>query len=184
MTLSRSAWPPQLAADSDALRRVAQGDADALGAVYDRHARSLLDFAARAAGRADAEDIVHTVFVRAARLASVYDDRFPSARSWLYGIASKVIQERRRSFVRTLRALMRISPDDAYESAQVLDHRADLQRGLAKLTEAKRVVLLLADLEGFTCDEIAGMLAIPVGTVWTRLYHARREFRAFYRKMV
>jgi len=124
MISSRSASRTDPAADSEALQRVALGEVGALGAVYDRHARALLDFAARMAGRADAEDIVHTVFVRAARLAGVYDHRFPSARSWLYGITSKVIQERRRSFVRTVRALMRSRPGDAPESSQVFDHRA------------------------------------------------------------
>ena len=41
-------------------------------------------------------------------------------------------------------------------------------------------MLLLAEVEGFTCEEIAAMLAVPVGTVWTRLHHARRQMRAFY----
>jgi RNA polymerase sigma-70 factor (ECF subfamily) len=62
----------------------------------------------------------------------------------------------------------------------VLESRRDVEKAVATLTEAKRVVLLLADLEGFTCEEIAAMLGIPVGTVWTRLHHARRELRAFY----
>ena len=58
--------------------------------------------------------------------------------------------------------------------------RRDLQKGLLRLTETTRVVLLLAEVEGFTCDEIATLLDVPVGTVWTRLHHARREMRAFY----
>jgi RNA polymerase sigma factor (sigma-70 family) len=170
--------------DTEALRRVAAGEIDALGEIYDRHARSLLDFVSRLSSRNDAEDVVHTVFVRAARLASKYEYRYPTARFWLFGITRKVIQERRRSFSRTLRALMRFGTGEVREPVPPLDERADIERGLCQLTEAKRMVLLLADLEGFTCDEIAALLAIPVGTVWTRLHHARRELRAFLRKAV
>jgi len=43
-------------------------------------------------------------------------------------------------------------------------------------------VLLLAEVEGFSCPEIAEMLDIPVGTVWTRLHHARRELRTTWGK--
>ncbi|HVZ72703.1 MAG TPA: RNA polymerase sigma factor [Polyangia bacterium] len=167
------------AADTTALRRVASGEVGALGEVYDRHARSLLAFVARVAGGADAEDLVHTVFVRAARLAATYDGRATSARSWLFGIAAKVMQERRRSFTRGLRALLRVRSSEVAPAEPALGSRRDVEKALATLTEAKRVVVLLADLEGFTCEEIARMLDIPVGTVWTRLYHARRELRAF-----
>ena len=167
-------------ADTAALRRVAAGDVKALGEVYDRHARSLLTFIARVSGPVDAEDVAHTVFVRAARLASSYDGRAASARSWLFGITAKVLQERRRSFVRGVRALLRLDSTSAPSVIPGVGSRTDIERGLAALTEAKRVVILLADLEGFTCDEIAKMLRIPVGTVWTRLHHARRELRKFY----
>jgi RNA polymerase sigma-70 factor (ECF subfamily) len=37
------------------------------------------------------------------------------------------------------------------------------------------VVLLLAEVENMSCHEIAQALEIPVGTVWTRLHHARKE---------
>jgi RNA polymerase sigma-70 factor (ECF subfamily) len=75
---------------------------------------------------------------------------------------------------------MRLHSDEPRSSLPVFDHRADIEKALQALSEPKRVVLLLADLEGFTCAEIAEMLGIAVGTVWTRLYHARREMRDFY----
>ena len=91
--------------DAEALERIAAGDVGSLAALYDRHARALLGFASRAVGSLDAEDVTHTVFVRAARLAGTYDARATSARSWLFGIAVKVIQERRRSLRRTVRGM-------------------------------------------------------------------------------
>ena len=55
----------------------------------------------------------------------------------------------------------------------------DLDRGLQQMSEAKRVTLILAEVEGFSCEEIASLLGIPIGTVWTRLHHARRELRHY-----
>ncbi len=168
--------PP--AADSEALARIARGDVGALGELYDRHAAALLRFALRSAGADDAEDIVQGTFERVAKVAASYDGRSSSARSWLFGIAVHIMRERRRSFARLSRALLRLGWSTNAVAPE--ETAGDLQRGLATLREPKRLVLLLAEVEGFTCEEIAEMLSIPIGTVWTRLHHARRELRAFY----
>jgi RNA polymerase sigma-70 factor (ECF subfamily) len=52
-----------------------------------------------------------------------------------------------------------------------------LATALAGLKESKRIVLLLAEVEGLSAEEIATALDVPVGTVWARLHHARREVR-------
>jgi RNA polymerase sigma-70 factor (ECF subfamily) len=52
-----------------------------------------------------------------------------------------------------------------------------LADALERLSEPKRIVLLLAETEGLSSDDIAAALHIPVGTVWTRLHHARRDLR-------
>jgi RNA polymerase sigma factor (sigma-70 family) len=166
--------------DADALRRVAQGDVGALGEVYDRHAGALLGFASRACGSNDAEDVVQAVFVRAARAAPAYDGRADSARAWLFGIAARLLQERRRSLGRFTRALMGLRMQSPSSRPPHEPHRLDLDKALQQLSEAKRIVLLLAEVEGFTCEEIAAILTIPVGTVWTRLHHARKELRHSY----
>jgi RNA polymerase sigma-70 factor (ECF subfamily) len=60
------------------------------------------------------------------------------------------------------------------------DTASDLDRALGRLSTAKRSVVVLSEIEGFTCEEIAVMLRIPIGTVWTRLHHARKELRAIH----
>jgi RNA polymerase sigma-70 factor (ECF subfamily) len=50
-----------------------------------------------------------------------------------------------------------------------------LDRALAELPEKLRLVLLLAALEGHTIDEIASLLGIPVGTVKSRIFVARKQ---------
>lgn len=171
---------PNPASDTVALHRLAKGDVSALGEVYDRHAAALLRFASRASSPNDAEDLVQATFVTVIKIAGSYDGRADSARAWLHGITARLIQERRRSVVRFARALLRLGS----EPAPVVDRgdacQSDLERGLRKLSDAKRVVLVLAEVEGYTCEEIASMLEVPIGTVWTRLHHARKELRAFY----
>jgi RNA polymerase sigma factor (sigma-70 family) len=172
--------------DADALARVASGDIGALGELYDRHARALLGFATRCTSAQDAEDVVQSAFMRAAKAASTFDERSGTARAWLFGITAHLVQERRRSFARLARALLRFDASSTVpgtsrgSSWAPEEERNDLRKGLERLTEPKRVVLLLAEVEGFTCEEIASILQVPVGTVWTRLHHARREMRAFY----
>ena len=163
--------------DAEALRRVADGDVGAIGEVYDRHVQALLRFATRTVGPGDAEDIVQSTFVRAVRMAASYDDRTASGRPWLFGIAVRLVQERRRSLARFARALLRIHAASPTTWVAPRVHVLDIEKGLQRLSHAKRVVIVLAEIEGFSCDEISRMLGVPVGTVWTRLHHARRELR-------
>jgi RNA polymerase sigma-70 factor (ECF subfamily) len=53
----------------------------------------------------------------------------------------------------------------------------EVNQALAELTEEHRAVLLLAVVEGFTCQEIADILSIPIGTVMSRLSRARQALR-------
>jgi RNA polymerase sigma-70 factor (ECF subfamily) len=164
--------------DASLLARVAQGDTAALAALYDRYAAALLRFARRLE-RQEAEDIVQTVFMRVLQLAAGFDADAVSARPWLFAITARVALERRRSIRRWKAALLRLATQPLRTAPAIADTRRDLEAGLARLSSAKRSVLVLAEVEGFSCDEIAEMLDIPVGTVWTRLHHARRELRRY-----
>jgi RNA polymerase sigma-70 factor (ECF subfamily) len=171
---------PKEAPDTVALNRLAKGDVSALGEMYDRHAAALFRFASRASGPHDAEDLVQATFMTILKIAGTYDGRTDDARAWLHGVMARLIQERRRSLARFARALLRSrsSPPPVFDAERGC--QSDLARGLSTLSDAKRVVLVLAEVEGYTCDEIARMLKVPVGTVWTRLHHARKEMRVFY----
>jgi DNA-directed RNA polymerase specialized sigma24 family protein len=46
----------------------------------------------------------------------------------------------------------------------------------AKMREERRSAFVLFELEGLSGEEIARIQSVPVNTVWTRLFHARREF--------
>lgn len=167
------------APDPDVLRRLAAGDIGALGELYDRHHEGIRRFVARATCDAeDVDDLVHATFLEAARSAERYDGR-ASCRPWLVGIAATLLRRRRRSFGQLFNALSSLRGLRAASSdpRPALHARGDVERALARLTEVKRVTLLLAEVEGLSCAEIAAAMGVPIGTVWTRLHAARRELR-------
>jgi RNA polymerase sigma factor (sigma-70 family) len=166
--------------DAVVLARIAEGDVGALGLLYDRYATQLLGFARRIVGAQDATDIVHTTFLRVITLAASYDSTAASARPWLFGILARITQEHRRSLRRWASAMLRLAAQPARTAPTIPEMRTDLDACLSTLPLAKRSVLILAEVEGFTCEEIATMLSIPIGTVWTRLHHARRGLRQSY----
>lgn len=168
--------------DTTTLARIAEGDLSQLGTLYDRYARDILRFVTRVADAAAAEDVVQTVFVRVVKLAAVYDGRAASARPWLFGIAARVLQEQRRSLRRWAGALFELGQHQRGLIGAPSEGNRDLERAVASLSAAKRSVLLLVEVEGFSCPEVAEILGLPVGTVWTRLHHARRELRAFWQE--
>lgn len=164
--------------DGALLARVGNGDVSALGALYDAYASMLLRFARRLGTGHEAEDVVQLVFLRVPRLAPSFDPSCASARSWLFAVTLRVVQERRRSLRRLAAATRELAQLGAERTNEDPSRASDLERCLRGLPLGKRSVVVLSDIEGFSCDEIASMLDIPVGTVWTRLYYARRKLRA------
>jgi len=63
------------------------------------------------------------------------------------------------------------------------DAQLQVSRILSHMRQKKRDVFVLFELEGLPGEEIARRLRIPVATVWTRLFHARREFARIARSM-
>jgi RNA polymerase sigma factor (sigma-70 family) len=165
--------------DPDLVRQLASGEIGALGELYDRYREPVLRFVVRATSNAeDVDDLVHATFLAAATSASRYDGR-PSCRPWLVGIAAQLLRRRRRSlglFFSVLSSL-RGARSTATDPRPALQARADVELALGRLSEVKRITLLLAEVEGLSCAEIAEALGVPIGTVWTRLHTARREVR-------
>jgi len=175
--------------DADALCAVSDGQLSALGVIYDRHHGKVLGFLIRATGsRHDAEDLLQATFVTAGRAASSFDGR-ESCLPWLLGIAGRLAYRHRRGLSRLRRALTRLESGEVpevWDPARQLgarDRLADVARALDRLSERKRIVLLLSDVEGLSGEQIASSLGIPIGTVWTRLHHARSELRRLTREV-
>lgn len=166
-------------ADPELLSQVAAGQLGGLGELYDRYHAPLRRFVLRVTGDAhDVDDLVHATFLTAAQCAARYDGR-ACCRPWLVGIAAQLLRRRRRALGRWafLLGALEGTLQRASDPRGMLQARTDVERALAKLSEAKRITVLMAEVEGLSCEEIARALEIPIGTVWTRLHAARRELR-------
>jgi RNA polymerase sigma-70 factor (ECF subfamily) len=165
--------------DPELMQQLAAGQLGALGELYDRYQAPLRSFLARATRDGhDVDDLLHAVFLAAAQSADRYDGRF-SCRPWLIGIAAQLLRRRRQTFSRFVAMLSSFQTTQQHSSdpRTSLQSRTDVERALAQLSEPKRITVLMAEVEGLSCAEIADALAIPIGTVWTRLHAARRELR-------
>jgi RNA polymerase sigma-70 factor (ECF subfamily) len=169
--------------DASALQALSQGQIGALGVLYDRYHSSVSSFVRRATNdSSDVEDVVHATFMTAAKAAGNFDGR-QSCRPWLVGIAARLLHRRQRGMSRWARALRELTVRDGdrftdpHPRLSARDEVKRLSDALERLTEPKRIVLLLAESEGLSSEDIAAALRIPVGTVWTRLHHARRDLR-------
>lgn len=159
------------------------------GAVFDRHSTAIHGYIARRLGRDAADDLVAETFLIAFRQRGGYDPDQPSARPWLYGIATRLVSRRRRDEVRFFRAIARSGIDPAADpvAEPVADEgarRADAQMlhrrlagALAVLSTAERDALLLV-ADGLSHQETAQALGVPPGTLSSRLARARRKLRA------
>lgn len=130
---------------------------------------------------ADAEDVAQEALLRAYRRFDRLRDpaRF---RAWLVRIAFRLALDRLRSRKRreqreTLWALPERRPTSptAEDLASSMEFRTRLERALNELPERLRLVLLLTAIEGHTLEEVSGILEIPIGTVKSRLFFARKQ---------
>ncbi|SFW89887.1 RNA polymerase sigma factor [Amycolatopsis australiensis] len=154
--------------------------------VFDRHAAHIHRYLARRLGGQAADDLMGETFLIAFACRTRYDPAFPSARPWLYGIATNLVGRRRREEAREYRLRAALGPPAEQDghadrvaervTAQAMNGR--LAAALAGLARGDRDVLLLIAWEGLAYEEVAAALGIPVGTVRSRLNRARRKVRA------
>jgi len=174
------------AADRAAFERMAGGDQEALGDVYDRHGRLIYSLALRIVrDQADAEDVVQDVFSQAWRQAARYDASRGTVLGWLLTLTrtrsiDRLRGRRSRPEPSVDEAMLNAIPDTATPadvqvawSGQVAQIRAALD-GLSML---QRMAIELAFYEGLTHAEIAERLELPLGTVKTRIRQGLLKLR-------
>jgi RNA polymerase sigma factor (sigma-70 family) len=176
---------PAIADDAEIIER-SWLDPEQFAAVFDRHASLIHRYAARRVGREGADDLVAETFLAAFRNRRRYDRDHPDARPWLYGIATRLVGQHRRDEQHQYRILQAVTPDPdvpGHADQVAADQTARSVRGqlaaaLASLPDKDRDVLILIAWEQLSYDETARALAIPVGTVRSRLSRARTRIRA------
>jgi RNA polymerase sigma-70 factor (ECF subfamily) len=169
---------PASAADDVLLERVAGGDAAALAALYRRYGSRLFGYLQRYAGdRMVAEEILQDTLLAVWRSAPRYAGR-SGVRTWLFGIARRQAHNRLRVQEPPQLPLDGVAgwadpaPGPA-EWAIANAQGAAIAEAFDALAPQQREVLALAFAARMPHGEIAEVLGVPVGTVKSRLHHAR-----------
>jgi RNA polymerase sigma-70 factor (ECF subfamily) len=162
--------PSDDAEDEALVAAMAAGDRSALATLYERHSSLLLGLALRIVReKREAEDLLHDVFLEAWRSAKAFDPKRGRVRTWL--------AIRMRSRALDLQKSARVSRNTGDGGLDLLVDEAEgtspdhgrIRTALAELGQDQRRVLELAYFEGLSCTEIAERVAIPVGTVKSRI---------------
>jgi RNA polymerase sigma-70 factor (ECF subfamily) len=175
--------------DAELLRRIGEGDVDAVGELYDRYASLLMPLALRILrDRAEAEDIVHDAFVTVSDRAGQYVAERGSVGAWLVTLVRNLAIDRTRRrdrrgalardvLVHEPNALGERRVDDPETLTAGASDRAKIRRALATLPEAQRTTLEVAFFEGLSYPEIAARESVPLGTIKSRAARAIMALR-------
>ncbi|MGB3481859.1 MAG: sigma-70 family RNA polymerase sigma factor [Mycobacterium sp.] len=167
-------------------------ECDSVNASFEQHVLPLRAELTRAALRltkngADAEDLVQDTLLRAYRHFETFDVG-TNVRAWMHQILRNTWISRHRAAQRRLAEVLTgefaevaqtASAPTSMPEAEVIAAQPDndVVAALAELNEEFRMVVYLADVEGYPYATIAEMMNTPIGTVMSRLHRARRLLR-------
>ncbi|MBI5670950.1 MAG: sigma-70 family RNA polymerase sigma factor [Chloroflexi bacterium] len=166
--------------DLPLIRAIGTGDTHALRELYDRHGAGLLSFLIdRLHDRQWAEEVLQDVMLAVWKAAAAFRGEC-KVRTWLLAIA------RRHVIDACYRHQLPCVAFDDGAAADTISVPAMVERHLlyeklgevfSQLPADQREVVKLVFYHGLTCAEAAGLVGVPVGTVKSRLYHARQTMR-------
>jgi RNA polymerase sigma-70 factor (ECF subfamily) len=193
LALSAADTRPAAAAEPVLVERCRRGDPEAFAGLVALHESLVLNLATRLLGdREEARDVGQEVFLQVYRTLGRFEGR-SSLRTWIYRIVVNQCRNRQRWWRRRRRAascpleeitsadearLAAVSPAESpLDRLERRERARRMDRALLGLSFAHRAVLLLREVEGLSCEEIGSTLALPVGTVKSRLARARDGLR-------
>ena len=176
--------------DADLIRRAQEGDRAAFGSLVERYMKRAYYSALGLVGSPeDARDLSQDAFARAYRARQTIDPDRPFF-AWLYQIVRRLcfnFNRDRRSRREKLRDASLWLAEEAEARApapgpsRVLETSElcrTVRQAIEELPEREREVLVLKEFEGLRYREIAELVGIPIGTVMSRLYTARKHLAA------
>ena len=176
--------------DLELWERARDGDRDSFGLLFDRHSRAIYNYCfRRTADWSLSEDLTSLVFLEAWRRRAQV--RFIGGRvlPWLFGVATNLLRNQRRTMRRRHAALARLAPPEPERdfAGDLVDRLADEQQMAELLGQVGRLprwmqeVLVLWVWSELSYEEAAVALGVPVGTVRSRLSRTRARLRELER---
>jgi len=167
--------------DETLLARVAQADQDAFEAIYTRYSAAAYSLAMgmlRDAVRA--QEVTQEVFLAIWRGARDFDPTRGRARTWILSVAHhKSVDAVRRSRTPTVPLSETLTSDtDVIEAAQARVDAGRVRQALQSLSFEQRAAIVLAYYGGYTQQEIAQRLGVPLGTIKTRIRDGLARLRS------
>ena len=172
--------------DGELVELVAQRDAGALEALYERYGRAAYSLARRILTEGTlAQDVVQEVFLSLWRDARRFDAGRGTVATYLLSMTHHraVDVVRREENLRRRRTSdegLELAPDPkarVEDEVEASERRAEVRSALAELPAAQREVLLLAYFGGYTQREVAALVGVPLGTVKTRMAAGMRKMK-------
>lgn len=165
------------ASKEELLGRVAQGDEEAFGELYDLIASRVLGLVQRLlVDHAQSEEVTQEIFLEIWQTASRYEALRGGASTWIMTMAHRRAVDRIRSSQagrnRDTKIGIRdlaVEYDQVAEIVEVRIEHERVEKAMSRLTELQRQAVSLAYYGGYSHSEVAELLRIPLGTVKTRL---------------
>jgi RNA polymerase sigma-70 factor, ECF subfamily len=163
--------------------------------VYESRFHDVLRWIRAMGGRdEDLDDLAQEVFIIVRRKLDGFDGQ--NLNGWLYRITQRTVRDyRRAAWFRNLLLRKKVSDHEGVllklvepgrnpaEEQELRDAQRSLRLVLSRMREKHRAAFVLFEVEGYTGEEIAELQGAPVATIFTRLYHARREFAALVKEL-
>jgi RNA polymerase sigma-70 factor (ECF subfamily) len=171
-----------------------RGDAQAFARLVALHEGMVFNLAARLLGDGEeARDVSQDVFLQVYRTLGRFEGR-SSLKTWIYRIVVNQCRNRQRFWRRRRKdrscpletltpadeARMNARQDESspYDQLRLRERAQKVQQALLRVSFDHRAILLLKEVEGLSCEDIAGALGLATGTVKSRLSRARESLRA------
>ena len=169
------------------LRRVARGDRQAFGALYEGFHRPVFRYLFRLVRDQEmAEGLLNDVMFEVWKGAGRFEGRSKPS-TWILGIARHLalnaLRRQRPATVEADEAVLRDDRLPPLRAAELAQLRGSLRRALARLSPEHRSVVELTYAHGLSCQEIAEVMDCPVNTVKTRMFYARQRLREVLQAM-
>jgi RNA polymerase sigma-70 factor (ECF subfamily) len=173
-----------MAADKEIrlVRRLKNGDINALEWLYKTHSEKLLNQAFRIMlSRQAAEDVLHDIFVRLPESLKRFRGE-AALQTWLYRVTHNTCLERLRTKKNHLRLLNQTKESPPQSAGTTFEDKDMLSRALAILDEETRSLLWLKEGEGLEVKELSRIFGLPEGTVKSRLSRGREKMQKWIAK--